>query len=410
MVRAIDINQCNFSIYCLQDTHLLTKDYKYIRAQWGYDIYISGGTSDSRGVAILFNNNFEYKVLKERAGGEGNYLIMELEIAKKIKITLINIYGPNQDKPDFYNNLAKEIDNSETEFVILCGDWNLVQDKDKDYSNYVNINNPKARDEVLKIKEVYKLQDPWRIYNPLRNRYTWFKKNPIKKARLDFFLISEELMNLVDKVDINPGYKTDHSIVELELKLTDFSKGKGFWKFNNQMLLNQEYINEVKKIISDLKLRYAALTYNRDTINNLDDSEIQFTVNDQMFLELILLEIRGMSIQFSSRIKKKLKDKEKSLYRQIQFLEELIQMNDSNLLGDILSETNKELELFRQRELKGIILRSKANWIENGEKSSKYFSSLEKRNYINKTVSEIINNDGKKIVEQKEILREIFFL
>ena len=49
----------------------------------------------------------------------------------------------------------------------------------------------------------------------------------------------------------------------------------------------------------------------------------------------------------------------------------------SNLLGDILSETNKELELFRQRELKGIILRSKANWTEN--------------------------------VEQKEILREIIF-
>ena len=77
----------------------------------------------------------------------------------------------------------------------------------------------------------------------------------------------------------------------------------------------------------------------------------------------------------------------------------------SNLLGDILSETNKELEFFRQRELKGIILRSKANWIENGEKSSKYFSSLEKRNYINKTVSEIINNDGKKNCRTKRNIK-----
>ena len=175
------LRQKKFSIYCLQDTHLLNKDYKYIRAQWGYDIYLSGGTSDSRGVAVLFNNNFEFKVLKERADGEGNFIILEIEIAKKFTITLVNIYGPNQDNPDFYVNLSKEVDNCQNDFLIFCGDWNLVQDNKLDYYNYVNINNPKSREEVKKIKEIYKLQDPWRIANPFVKRYTWFKRNPVKK-------------------------------------------------------------------------------------------------------------------------------------------------------------------------------------------------------------------------------------
>ena len=57
--------------------------------------------------------------------------------------------------------------------------------------------------------------------------------------------------------------------------------------------------------------------------------------------------------------------------------------------------------------MKVSIFRSKANWIENGEKPSKYFCALEKRNYINKTVSEVINKNGEKIVDQKGILQEI---
>ena len=57
--------------------------------------------------------------------------------------------------------------------------------------------------------------------------------------------------------------------------------------------------------------------------------------------------------------------------------------------------------------MKGSILLSKANWIEKGEKPSKYFCALEKRNYINKTVSEVINKKGERIVDQKGILQEI---
>ena len=184
------------------------EDYNYIRTQWGYDIHLSWGTSDSRGVvAILFNKNFEYKILKERADGDGNFLILELEIAKKFTITLVNLYGPNQDNPEFYINLAAEVENCQNDFQIFCGDWNLVQDNNIDYYNYVNTNNPKARNEVIKLKDIFKLHDPWRVNNPTPKRFTWLKRNPVKKARIDFFLISEELMSLVNKVEINPGIK-----------------------------------------------------------------------------------------------------------------------------------------------------------------------------------------------------------
>ena len=120
------------SIFCLQDTHFTANDCNYIRAQWGYDIFHSPGSSDSRGVAVLFNNDFEYKLINEKTDALGNYISLELEIDNKFTILLINNYGPNLDSPQFYSNINDIICASTGDFYILCGDFNLVQEFELD--------------------------------------------------------------------------------------------------------------------------------------------------------------------------------------------------------------------------------------------------------------------------------------
>ena len=51
----------NASIICLQDTHLLENDRSSIRQIWP-ECYINGSKTNSRGVLILFNNNFQYEI------------------------------------------------------------------------------------------------------------------------------------------------------------------------------------------------------------------------------------------------------------------------------------------------------------------------------------------------------------
>ena len=51
----------------------------------------------------------------------------------------------------------------------------------------------------------------------------------------------------------------------------------------------------------------------------------------------------------------------------------------------------------------GIILRSKASWYEYGEKSSKYFLNLEKRNKAKSHLRKIINSDGHEVCNETEI-------
>ena len=53
----------NTSILCLQDTHFSEKDYKFAQALWGAGLASAPGRTNTRGVSILFNNNFEYTIL-----------------------------------------------------------------------------------------------------------------------------------------------------------------------------------------------------------------------------------------------------------------------------------------------------------------------------------------------------------
>ena len=82
----------------------------------------------------------------------------------------------------------KNIADFENDNVIICGDWNLILDFEKDCYNYLHINNPRARNMVLSLMEEENFVDVWRLMNENTKKYTWRRLNPTKKqARLDYF-------------------------------------------------------------------------------------------------------------------------------------------------------------------------------------------------------------------------------
>ena len=60
-------------------------------------------------------------------------------------------------------------------------------------------------------------------------------------------------------------------------------------------------------------------------------------------------------------------------------------------------------------ELKGkeAIFRSKVKWIEQGEKPTKYFFNLEKKNYLTKTLLQIKLDNGEITSDMKKINKQI---
>jgi exonuclease III len=165
------------------------------------------------------------------------------------KITLINIFGPNNDTPLFYNKDSETIDYFNNQSIILTGDYNLAQNQWLDTYNYVGIINPKAKDKVLDMIEIYNLTDPLRELYPDLKRHTWRKRTPLKQTRLDFFLISQSCNHQVHDVKIMNSYRSDHCPIILQLKLNDFILGRGLWKFKNSLLYEMDYAEIVKETI-----------------------------------------------------------------------------------------------------------------------------------------------------------------
>ena len=66
------LRQKQYSIYFLQDTHFSKKLERQVRTEWGYECVFSCNNSRSRGVAILLNNNFDFKIKKTIIDTKGN--------------------------------------------------------------------------------------------------------------------------------------------------------------------------------------------------------------------------------------------------------------------------------------------------------------------------------------------------
>ena len=111
--------------------------------------------------------------------------------------------------------------------------------------------------------------DPFRETFPLKKCYTWRKRNPLKQARLDYFLVSETTMQYVKQTKIESSYRSNHSPIVLELQFTNFNQGKGYWTHNNSLLSDKDYLKIINKRLSEIKAQYALPVYNCDDINNI---------------------------------------------------------------------------------------------------------------------------------------------
>ena len=116
-------------------------------------------------------------------------------------------------------------------------------------------------------------------------------------------------------------------------------------------------------------------------------------------------------VSYSKHKEKQRRIQETELQKRLEALE--IKINNCNmdeqLSAEIEDYDNLKIELQHIYEAKGKggIFRSKVRWVEQGEKPTNYFFNLEKRNFNRKVITEIKREDGKILVEEDEIMKEI---
>ena len=116
--------------------------------------------------------------------------------------------------------------------------------------------------------------------------------------------------------------------------------------------------------------------------------------------------IRQTTIRYSKMIAKNRKAQLKRSEEILKLREENFNINQSEENITKLDEARNEYETLYDYIIQGKIIRSRANWYEQGEKNSKYFLNLETSKTKTKSVRRLINADGKLVLNSRSIMKE----
>ena len=129
--------------------------------------------------------------------------------------------------------------------------------------------------------------DIWKINNPKLKRYTFRQKHVsgLIQRRLDYFYISDSKPVSVKNTYVLASLLTDHSPISFSYcKNEESNRGRGFWKFNNSLIENKEYVQQMK-----------------DTLNEIFNENI---LHDQIKWEYFKYKIRNYNNNFSKKTRK----------------------------------------------------------------------------------------------------------
>ena len=387
------MRDCNCDIVMLQETHSSVNDETFWKSQWGEHAWFASYASNSRGVAILVRNSVSTKVNSCFKDPNGRFLILQA-VVNNSALTLVTLFAPNNDDPDFYLEVFGEIDKRNSPSIIVSGDFNTVLGPLDYQGSQTHHSNKKASKMISILIDEFGLCDVWRNFHPTLKQYTRHQKNPRALSRLDFILVSNNFINNCVGSKILPGIQSDHSVVSLQFKDNQPTRGRGFWKFNCHYLTHDlDFVNLIKDKIKEYK-------------NVHKDSDC----NPNILWDALKCSITGICIEYAARKKKERKREKDNLLQEIERVKGQINSDNPSSNDSLFSELEtleRKLNTIYDFETNGLIVRSRVRWLEEGEKSSKYFCNLENRTWEKKNVYRLKDSGDNMISDQNLILKEI---
>ena len=198
---------------------------------------------------------------------------------------------------------------------------------------------------------------------------------------------------MVRTAEIVSSILTDHSLVTVSFEFIEDKRGPGFWKMNCSILNDIEYVQIIKEVIKT--------TINDGLKNKLSHSSLW---------ELIKFNVKVESRKYTTEKNKKENSLLQYYEEKLNNLKESLSFYSDNQEKERIQEeiqfTENLSDKLLEKYAKAAMIRSRSKFYEDGEKNTKYFSNLEKRNQSNKYIKILINDKGQEINTGKEILKE----
>ena len=110
-------------LYCLQETHLRTKDLHRLKVNSWKQIFQANGQEKRARVAIPTSEKKRLKRRTIKRDPEGHFIILKGRIHQE-DINIVNIYAPNIGAPKYIKKILKEFKKDIDSNTIKIGDFN----------------------------------------------------------------------------------------------------------------------------------------------------------------------------------------------------------------------------------------------------------------------------------------------
>ena len=161
------------------------------------------------------------------------------------------------------------------------------------------------------------------------------------------------MQHLINDCQIVRNIFSDYSgQLRINIEETETMRGPGFWKFNNSLLTDKEYIELITRGIPTFVSKYEDL------------------VDYGLFWEMIKIEIRATTIFFAKRKTKQKRDEEKELLQQFSNLQEQLRSNFKDSIKTEMDRVKNKIKKNTASRTQGTMTRSKARWYEFGGKKT----------------------------------------
>lgn len=127
-------------------------------------------------------------------------------------IILVNLYGPNIDDPNFYNNVFLLISYMQGA-IIIGGDFNCTLNPKLDAG--IDPTHSRSRKIILQFMQELNLVDIWRVENPTKKEYSCHSTTHNTYSRIDYFLMSKSLTPKVSSCIYKSILISDHALILL---------------------------------------------------------------------------------------------------------------------------------------------------------------------------------------------------
>ena len=384
-------------IIMLQETFSTADVENSWKSEWNGTLIFNHGTCHSKGILIMLTPRLKLDVSHIVKDVYGRFTILKGTITGGTNLLICNVYFPTRNKEkeqiECLDRLDNQIQNMDFHkySVIIGGDFNMIRDGKLDHVGHTS-NFTRSRFNGLFEDFVgkYDLEDIWRKRNPHKMQFTFRQKTPIIQSRLDYWFISTRLEKDINMCDITTSIAPDHSGIRLEIRGIDkkFEHGRSYWKFNNSLCLDGKYVDGMKSEIARLKTQ--------------ENSEFK---SKSVWWDYMKMKMRQYTIKFSKEKAKSRKNEIKKLEIEIQDLEEQLVnalVNASRIILENIEGKKDQLKKLHDCSIEGLKVRSRASWVEEGEKNTDYFVQLLQSNKRKSLINELFNEKENRVTREKD--------